>query len=81
MAIRTDDTNNCHNNNETTEVLRGVGNVINAELEFFANSKKMVGTCMNCTRPQWLLCFSFKGSLLNNDLSKVHNALKNQNQQ
>jgi hypothetical protein len=52
MAIRTDDTNNCHNNNETTEVLRGVGNVINAELEFFANSKKMVGTCMNCTRPQ-----------------------------
>jgi two-component system, OmpR family, sensor histidine kinase VicK len=52
MAIRTDDTNNCHNNNETTEVLRGVGNVINAELQFFANSKKMVGTCMNCTRPQ-----------------------------
>lgn len=52
MAIRTEDTNNSHNNNETTEVLRGVGNVINAELQFFANSKKMVGTCMNCTRPE-----------------------------
>jgi Pyridoxamine 5'-phosphate oxidase len=52
MAIRTEDTNNRHNNNETTEVLRGVSNVINAELQFFANSKKMVGTCMNCTRPQ-----------------------------
>ncbi|MGC1930469.1 MAG: HAMP domain-containing sensor histidine kinase, partial [Candidatus Nitrosopolaris sp.] len=52
MAIRTEDTNNRHNNNETTQVLRGVGNVINAELQFFANSKKMVGTCMNCTRPQ-----------------------------
>lgn len=52
MAIRTEDTNNSYNNNETTEVLRGVGNVINAELQFFANSKKMVGTCMNCTRPE-----------------------------
>ncbi|MGA9155043.1 MAG: hypothetical protein WBZ36_31045 [Candidatus Nitrosopolaris sp.] len=52
MAIRTHDTNNCINNNETTEVLRGVGNVINAELQFFANSKKTIGTCINCTRPQ-----------------------------
>ncbi|MGC2680792.1 MAG: hypothetical protein WA323_02920, partial [Candidatus Nitrosopolaris sp.] len=53
MAARTEDTNNCHNkNNEKTAVLRGVGNVINAELQFFANSKKTIGTCMNCTRPQ-----------------------------
>jgi hypothetical protein len=31
--------------------LYGVDNVINAELEFFANSKKRIGTCMNYTRP------------------------------
>lgn len=29
----------------------GVDNVINAELKFFANSKKRIDTCMNYTRP------------------------------
>ena len=29
----------------------GVANVIDAELEFFANSKKRIDTCMNYTRP------------------------------
>ena len=29
----------------------GVDNVIDAELEFFANSKKRIDTCMNHTRP------------------------------
>ena len=29
----------------------GVDNVIDAELEFFANSKKGIDTCMNYTRP------------------------------
>jgi len=32
-------------------VLYGVANVIDAELEFFANSKKRIDTCMNYTRP------------------------------
>jgi two-component system sensor histidine kinase VicK len=31
--------------------LYGVDNVIDAELEFFANSKKAIDTCMNYTRP------------------------------
>jgi two-component system, OmpR family, sensor histidine kinase VicK len=31
--------------------LYGVDNVIDAELEFFANSKKRIDTCMNHTRP------------------------------
>jgi signal transduction histidine kinase len=31
--------------------LYGVDNVINAELDFFANSKKRIDTCMNYTRP------------------------------
>jgi two-component system, OmpR family, sensor histidine kinase VicK len=31
--------------------LYGVANVIDAELEFFANSKKRIETCMNYTRP------------------------------
>jgi len=31
--------------------LYGVANVIDAELEFFANSKKRIDTCMNYTRP------------------------------
>jgi signal transduction histidine kinase len=31
--------------------LHGVDNVIDAELEFFANSKKGIDTCMNYTRP------------------------------
>ena len=29
----------------------GVDNVIDAELEFFANSKKRIDTCTNYTRP------------------------------
>ena len=31
--------------------MHGVDNVIDAELEFFANSKKRIDTCMNYTRP------------------------------
>ena len=31
--------------------MHGVDNVIDAELEFFANSKKGIDTCMNYTRP------------------------------
>src|SRR5207249_4691426 len=37
---------------ERTEVFHGVGNVINAELQFFSNSKGRIDTCMNYTRPQ-----------------------------
>ena len=42
--------NNTENEGKTY-VLHGVDNVINAELEFFANSKKEIDTCMNYTRP------------------------------
>ena len=38
-------------NERKTYVLHGVDNVIDAELEFFANSKKRIDTCMNYTRP------------------------------
>ena len=31
--------------------MHGVNNVIDAELEFFSNSKKRIDTCMNYTRP------------------------------
>ena len=31
--------------------MHGVNNVVKAELEFFANSKKGIDTCMNYTRP------------------------------
>ncbi|HET7390453.1 MAG TPA: hypothetical protein VFJ51_06485, partial [Nitrososphaeraceae archaeon] len=36
---------------QRTEVLCGVDNVINAELQFFSSSKKRIDTCMNYTRP------------------------------
>ena len=38
-------------NERKTYVLHGVNNVIDAELEFFSNSKKRIDTCMNYTRP------------------------------
>jgi hypothetical protein len=37
-------------NERKTYVLHGVDNVIDAELEFFANSKKAIDTCMKHTR-------------------------------
>jgi hypothetical protein len=36
---------------EKTEVLNGTDNVIDTELQFFANSKQRIDTCMNYTRP------------------------------
>ena len=44
----------CEKNTENERksyVLYGVDKVIDAELEFFANSKKRIDTCMNYTRP------------------------------
>src|SRR5438445_4710356 len=44
----------CEKNKENERksyVLYGVDKVIDAELEFFANSKKRIDTCMNYTRP------------------------------
>ena len=35
----------------TTKILYSVDNVINAELQFFSNSKSRIDTCMNYTRP------------------------------
>jgi len=49
LTIRVEDANN---NAEKTEVLHGIGNVINAELQFFSITKKKLDTCMNYTRPQ-----------------------------
>ncbi|MGA9169482.1 MAG: hypothetical protein WBZ20_04975, partial [Nitrososphaeraceae archaeon] len=36
---------------ERTDLLHGVDNVINSELQFFSSSKKRIDTCMNYTRP------------------------------
>ena len=36
---------------ERTDLLYGVDNVINSELQFFSSSKKRIDTCMNYTRP------------------------------
>ncbi len=40
-----------------TRVLYGVDKVIDAELEFFANSMKRIDTCMNYTRPSLAVMF------------------------
>jgi two-component system sensor histidine kinase VicK len=39
-------------NNGRTEVYYGTENVLNAELQFFANSKEKIDSCMNYTRSQ-----------------------------
>ena len=36
---------------ERTDLLHGVDNVINSDLQFFSSSKKRIDTCMNYTRP------------------------------
>jgi two-component system, OmpR family, sensor histidine kinase VicK len=36
----------------TTELIHGIDNVINTELQFFSNARKRIDTCMNYTRPQ-----------------------------
>ena len=38
--------------NERTDVYYGTENVLNAELQFFTNSKEKIDTYMNYTRPQ-----------------------------
>jgi two-component system, OmpR family, sensor histidine kinase VicK len=48
----TDNTNINNNSSEETEIISNINNVINAELQFFSNSKKRIDTCMNYTRPQ-----------------------------
>ncbi len=47
------DTNNHDmSDNDRTSVIHGTENVINTELQFFANAKEKIYTCMNYTRPQ-----------------------------
>jgi two-component system, OmpR family, sensor histidine kinase VicK len=36
----------------TTELIHGIDNVINTELQFFSNARKRIDTCMNYTRPE-----------------------------
>jgi len=36
----------------TTELIHGIENVINTELQFFSNARKRIDTCMNYTRPE-----------------------------
>jgi two-component system sensor histidine kinase VicK len=36
----------------TTELIQGIENVINTELQFFSNARKRIDTCMNYTRPE-----------------------------
>ena len=47
------DTNNHDmNDNDRTSVIHGTENVINTELQFFANAKEKIYACMNYTRHQ-----------------------------
>jgi hypothetical protein len=47
------DTNNHDmSDNDRTSVIQGTENVINTELQFFANAREKIYTCMNYTRPQ-----------------------------
>src|SRR5215212_274690 len=47
------DTNNHYmSDNDRTSVIHGTENVINTELQFFANAKEKICICMNYTRPQ-----------------------------
>src|SRR5919202_117944 len=47
------DTNNHDmSDNDRTSVIHGTENVINTELQFFANAKEKIYTCVNYTRPQ-----------------------------
>jgi two-component system, OmpR family, sensor histidine kinase VicK len=36
----------------TTQLIHGIDNVINTELQFFSNARKRIDTCMNYTRPE-----------------------------
>jgi two-component system sensor histidine kinase VicK len=36
----------------TTQLIYGIDNVINTELQFFSNARKRIDTCMNYTRPE-----------------------------
>ena len=49
MHFPSDDSSN--NKTIRTEVVQGTQNVIDTELQFFANSMKGIDTCMNYTRP------------------------------
>jgi two-component system, OmpR family, sensor histidine kinase VicK len=58
---------------ERTEVFHGVDNVINAELQFFSNSKGRIDTCMNYTRPQLAIeITSIKKALVDAKSRGVH---------
>ena len=37
---------------ETTELIHGIDNVINTEVQFFSSATKRIDTCMNYTRPE-----------------------------
>ena len=36
----------------TTELIHGIENVLNTELQFFSNARKRIDTCMNYSRPE-----------------------------
>ena len=36
----------------TTELIHGIDNVLNTELQFFSNARKRIDTCMNYSRPE-----------------------------
>ena len=42
---------NINENTGKTQVLYGINNVINAELQFFSKTTGKIDTCMNYTRP------------------------------
>jgi hypothetical protein len=54
FTLANTDVNDNHNKNENemTDVVYGIDNVISTKLQFFSNSKKRIDTCMNYTLPR-----------------------------
>jgi two-component system, OmpR family, sensor histidine kinase VicK len=51
LAAAAANDNQNKNDNESTDVLSGTDNVINAELQFFSKTRGRIDTCMSYTRP------------------------------
>jgi hypothetical protein len=65
--------------NEKTEIVYGISNVLNAEIQFFSNARLKVHTCMEYTRPS--LAFrieSIRKSFLDAKDRDVNTSLKSE---
>jgi two-component system, OmpR family, sensor histidine kinase VicK len=51
-STSTPSSSNASSERTTTNLIYGVDNVINTEVQFFSNARKRIDTCMNYTRPE-----------------------------